>query len=191
MPQKWIVMVIVLAIALTLVAILATWLKKRHDRKRDEPNTSFNEGITTRTAPSDPKLGQAEKPEASSSMPPVAPAFNISPNGRNGPIRTRDAFMPYGYNYTRSESRLASGASASDDAIEHVQPPPPVVAAGPLASGRSSPLARGGTPVGELEKGGIEGTPTPTGQVKRKKVLVRERSVENDMQTPSEIGSAR
>jgi hypothetical protein len=45
--------------------------------------------------------------------------------------------------------------------------------------------------VGELEKGGIEGTPTPTGQVKRKKVLVRERSVENDMQTPNEIGSAR
>jgi hypothetical protein len=57
-------MVIVLAIALTLVAILATWLKKRHDRKRDKLNTSFNEGITTRTALSDPKLGQAEKPEA-------------------------------------------------------------------------------------------------------------------------------
>jgi hypothetical protein len=190
--QKWIVMVIVLAIALALVAVLATWLKKRHDRKRDEPNTSFNEGITTRTAPSDPKLGQTEKPEASSSsMPPAAPAFNISPNGRNSPIRTRDAFMPYGYNYTRSESRLASGASASDDAIEHVQPPPPVVAAGSLASGRSSPLARGGTPVGDLEKGGVEGTPTPTGKVKRKKVLVRERSVEDDMQTPTKIGTAR
>jgi hypothetical protein len=94
--------------------------------------------------------------------------------------RTRDAFMPYGYNYTRSESRLASGASASDDAIEHVQPPPPIVAAG-----RSSPLARGGTPVGDLERGGIEGTPTPTGQVKRKKVLVRERSVEDDVGTPT------
>ncbi|KAM0703095.1 hypothetical protein Q7P35_009793 [Cladosporium inversicolor] len=164
---KWIVMVIVLAIALAAIAILAMWLKKRHYRKRDDPNTSFNEGITTRTAPSDPKLGQAEKPEASAHVPPVAPAYNISPNGRNSPIRTREAFMPYGYNYTRSESRLASGASASEDAIEPLQPPPPVIAAGPLASERSSPLARGGTPVGELEKGGIEGTPTPTGQVKR------------------------
>jgi hypothetical protein len=173
-------MVIVLAIALSIIAVLATWLKKRHYRKRDEPNTSFNEGITTRTAPSEPKLGHTEKPEASGSLPPVAPAFNASPNGRNSPIRTRDAFMPYGYNYTRSESRLASGASASDDAIEHVQPPPPIVAAG-----RSSPLARGGTPVGDLERGGIEGTPTPTGQVKRKKVLVRERSVEDDVGTPT------
>ena len=184
-------MVIVLAIALAIIAVLATWLKKRHDRKRDEPNTSFNEGITTRTAPSDPKLGQAEKPEASGAMPPVAPAYNISPNGRNSPIRTREAFMPYGYNYTRSESRLASGASASDDAIEQVQPPPPVVAAGLLESGRSSPLARGSTPVGELEKGGIEGTPTTTGHVKRKKVLVRERSVEEDAETPTKKGGLR
>jgi hypothetical protein len=186
--QKWIVMVIVLAIALAFIAILATWLKKRHYRKRDEPNTSFNEGITTRTAPLDPKLGQAEKPEASGSVPPVAPAYKISPNGRNSPMRTREAFMPYGYNYARSESRLASGASASEDAIEQVPPPPPVVAAGPLASGRSSPSARGGTPAGELEKGGIEGTPTPTGQPKRKKVLVRERSVEDDTDNPTKTG---
>ena len=183
-------MIIVLAIALAAIAILATWLKKRHYRKRDVPNTSFNEGITTRTAPSDPKLGQAEKPEASGAVPPVAPAYSITPNGRNSPIRTREAFMPYGYNYTRSESRLASGASASEDAIEPVQPPP-VVAAGPLASERSSPLARGGTPVGELEKGGIEGTPTPTGQVKRKKVLVRERSVEDDIETPTKKSGLR
>lgn len=188
---KWIVMVIVLAIALAAIAILATWLKKRHYRKRDQPNTSFNEGITTRTAPSDPKLSQAEKPDANGSVPPVAPAYNISPNGRNSPIRTREAFMPYGYNYTRSESRLASGASASEDAIEQVPPPPPVTAAGPLASGRSSPLARGATPVGELEKGGIEGTPTPTGKVKRKKVLVRERSVEDDMDTPTKPSGLR
>lgn len=184
-------MVIVLAIALAAIAILATWLKKRHYRKRDEPNTSFNEGITTRAAPSDPKLGQAEKPEGSGSVPPVAPTYNISPNGRNSPIRTREAFMPYGYNYTRSESRLASGASASEDAIEQVPPPPPVTAAGPLASGRSSPRARGGTPVGELEKGGIEGTPTPTGQSKRKKVLVRERSVEDDTETPTKTSGLR
>lgn len=184
-------MVIVLAIALAAIAILATWLKKRHYRKRDQPNTSFNEGITTRTAPSDPKLGQAEKPDANGSVPPVAPAYNISPNGRNSPIRTREAFMPYGYNYTRSESRLASGASASEDAIEQVPPPPPVTAAGPLASGRSSPLARGATPVGELEKGVIEGTPTPTGKVNRKKVLVRERSVEDDMDTPTKPSGLR
>jgi len=189
--QKWIVMVIVLAIALAIIAVLATWLKKRHDRKRDQPNTSFNEGITTRTAPSDPKLGQTEKADASGSMPPVAPALNNSPHGRNSPIRTREAFMPYGYNYTRSESRLASGATGPEDSIEQVPPPPPVVAAGPLASGRASPRARGGTPVGELEKGGIEGTPTPTGQVKRKKVLVRERSVEDDVETPTKTSGLR
>jgi hypothetical protein len=174
-------MVIVLAIALSIIAILATWLKKRHDRKRDSPNTSFNEGITTRTAPTDPAL--TEKAAASNrSVAPAAaaPAFNSSsPSGRNSPARTREAFMPYGYNYTRSESRLASG---SEDAIERVPPPP--VGARPHESDRASPLARGGTPVGELERGGIEGTPTPTGQIKRKKVLVRERSAEDDVGTP-------
>lgn len=175
-------MVIVLAIALAAIAILATWLKKRHDRKRDQPNTSFNEGITTRRAPSDPKLGQLEKAEASNPLPPAAPAFNASQNGRNSPVRTRDAFMPYGYNYTRSESRLASGAAGSEDAIEPVQP---ATAAGPLGNERSSPLARGGTPVGDLERGAVENTPTPTGQIKRKKVLVRERSVEDDVSTPT------
>ena len=177
-------MVIVLAIALSIIAILATWLKKRHDRKRDFANTSFNEGITTRTAPTDP--AQTEKAGASSrSVPLAAPAFNSSsPSGRNSPARTREAFMPYGYNYTRSESRLASG---SEDAIEKVPPPP--VGAGPHGSDRSSPLARGGTPVGELEKGGIESTPTPTGQIKRKKVLVRERSAEDDLGPP--LGNGR
>lgn len=180
LPQKWIVMVIVLAIALSIIAVLATWLKKRHDRKRDLPNTSFNEGITTRAAPSNPT--QAEKAGASSrSVPPAAPAFSpSSPGGRNSPARTREAFMPYGYNYTRSESRLAS---RSEDAIEKVPPPPPV-GEGPNGSDRSSPLVRGGTPVGELERGGIESTPTPTGHIKRKKVLVRERSVEADLGTP-------
>lgn len=171
-------MVIVLAIAFSLLAILATWLKRRHDRKRDDPNTSFNEGITTRTAPSNPNLGTSEKTDAMTApIPPAAPGLSPSASGRNSPIRTRDAFMPYGYNYTRSESRLASGASASQDAIEAV--PPPNMA----AHDRSSPLARGGTPVGELEKGGVEGT--PTGQFKRKKVLVRERSVEDDVGTPT------
>lgn len=177
-------MVIVLAIGLSIIAILATWLKKRHDRKRDNPNTSFNAGITTRTAPSGPNNNnpnQTEKGDSSNTLPPAAPFANASPSGRNSPVRTREAFMPYGYNYTRSESRLAS---ASDDAIEKV--PPPTVGAGPLASGRSSPLARGNTPVGDLERGGVEGTPTPTGQVKRKKVLVRERSVEgDDLGTPT------
>jgi hypothetical protein len=178
--QKWIVMVIVLAIALSIIAILATWLKKRHDRKRDLPNTSFNEGITTRSAPTDPAL--TEKAAASSrNVAPAAAAFSSSsPSGRNSPARTREAFMPYGYNYTRSESRLASG---SEDAIERVPPPPPA-GARPHESDRASPLARGGTPVGELERGGIEGTPTPTGQIKRKKVLVRERSAEDDVGTP-------
>jgi hypothetical protein len=170
-------MVIVLAIALSIIAILATWLKKRHDRKRDLPNTSFNEGITTRTAPTDPALTEkAAAPDRS--VVPAAPAFNSSsPSGRDSPARTREAFMPYGYNYTRSETRLASG---SEDAIEKVPPPPPA-GVGQHPSDRSSPLARGGTPVGELERGGIEGTPTPTAQIKRKKVLVRERSAEDDL----------
>ncbi|KAL1584840.1 hypothetical protein WHR41_06627 [Cladosporium halotolerans] len=173
---KWVVMLIVLAIALSLIAILGTWLKKRHDRKRDQINTSFNEGITTRSAPQNP----GEKSETLA--PPAAPAFTSKSAGRNSPARTREAFMPYGYNYTRSDPRLASG---SDDAIEQV--PPPVIGAGPLASGRSSPLARGGTPVGELEKGVGEETPTTSGQTKRKKVLVRERSVEDSTDTSSSV----
>lgn len=168
-------MLIVLAIALSLIGVLGTWLKRRHDRKRDQPNTSFNEGITTRSAP----YNNASEKGDGNSQSFVAPAFNPPSNGRNSPVRTREAFMPYGYNYTRSESRLAPG---SDDAIERA--PPPVVGTAPLASGRSSPLARGATPVGDLENGTAQGTPTPTSQSKRKKVLVRERSVEDDVGTP-------
>lgn len=172
-------MLIVLAISLSLIAILGTWLKKRHDRKRDQINTSFNEGITTRSAPNHNSSEKGDGPSQAS----VVPVFNPPTNGRDSPVRTREAFMPYGYNYTRSESRLASG---SDDAIEKL--PPPVVGGGPLASGRSSPLARGATPVGDLENGTVQSTPTSASQGKRKKVLVRERSVEDDVGSPPRSG---
>ena len=64
--------------------------------------------------------------------------------------------MPYGYGYTRSETRLASHNQNND---------------------RGSPLARGGTPVNEMEKGAGSGeAPGSAPRKKSKRVLVRERS---------------
>lgn len=74
-------------------------------------------------------------------------------SGRNSPARTREAFMPYGYGYTKSESRLAS----HEQGIDRITP---------------SPLGRGGTPVGEMEKGEM---PPDSAARQGKKTLVRER----------------
>jgi hypothetical protein len=135
-------MVIVVAIGLLILGFGGRWLKKRHDRKQDRMSSSFNAGITTRAPPM-----------AANDSHVSGPADLDPNNGRNSPSRTRDAFMPYGYAYTRSESRLAS-----DD--------------------RSSPLARGTTPVNDLEKhaGGAESVGTPEDPRKRR-VMVRERSM--------------
>lgn len=137
-------MVIVLAILLPLLAWLAIWLKRRHDRKRDQIGGGFNEGITHRTAPmSDPNFNNSG----------VA-GSGIDGSGRNSPARTRDAFMPYGYGYNRSESRLGSKQAMHDD--------------------RRSPLARGDTPMDPEKEAGMRAE-TP-GKKKSRRVLVRERS---------------
>ena len=114
------------------VGVGGRYWKKRHDRKRDAIRGGFNQGITTRNA------GPADDPNQSGVLEPAG--------GRDSPMRTRENFMPYGYGYTRSESRLGSHGDS---------------------------LARGATPVNELEKGGAEeGTP----RKKSRRVLVRERS---------------
>ncbi|KAK5675350.1 hypothetical protein LTS10_012117 [Elasticomyces elasticus] len=166
---KWVIMLIVLFVCLILLAILATWLKRRHDRKADQIKEGFNTGITTRSTPMaaalPPTDGTADSTymsggaSTSQMMSGAAGMEGLSGSGRNSPARTREAFMPYGFQYTRSESRLGSRV---DD-----------------IGGRKSPLARGGTPVGELEKevgmANVDGAPRPK---KSRRVLVRERSVE-------------
>ncbi|KAK0921286.1 hypothetical protein LTS16_004919 [Friedmanniomyces endolithicus] len=158
---KWVLMLIVLFAALLLLALLATCLKRRHDRKADQVREGFNTGITTRSTP------MSIVPASANNITQDMSALGPSGSGRNSPARTRDAFMPYGYVYTRSESRLAAAAEARGDV-------------GHGAQGRRSPLARGGTPVGELEKevgfgGAAEGAPRGK---KTRRVLVRERSVD-------------
>ncbi len=127
-------MIIVLAVGLLILGFGGRWLKKRHDRKQDRITGGFNSGITdpTRFARSNPSMAQA------------APAHM---SGRDSPMRTREAFMPYGYGYARSESQLG---------------------------GTGSPLARGGTPVGDLERADAMEEAAPKGKARR--VLVRERS---------------
>ena len=70
--------------------------------------------------------------------------------------------MPYGYGYARSESRLGSRGGVNE-------------------VDRASPLARGATPVNELEKqadlSGTTAQETPTNK-KSRRVLVRERTAE-------------
>ncbi|KAF2159926.1 hypothetical protein M409DRAFT_29535 [Zasmidium cellare ATCC 36951] len=151
---KWIIMLIVLVICLPLLAFLAVCLKRRYDRKQDQINGGFNEGITQR-APgpmSDPHLNASGG----------AGSAAIDGSGRNSPARTRDAFMPYGYGYNRSESRLGSKQAVYDD--------------------RRSPLARGETPLDPEKEAGMDTAETP-GKKKSKRVLVRERSVEDGIQS--------
>ncbi|KAF2720038.1 hypothetical protein K431DRAFT_227400 [Polychaeton citri CBS 116435] len=107
---KWIVMLIALAVGLSLIGIGAVWYKKRRQRRADRINGSFNQGITSRSnnqnyggemnGPYGPDAGG--KGIASGSL------VEVNDSGKDSPMRTRDAFMPYGYGYTRSESRLAS-----------------------------------------------------------------------------------
>lgn len=148
-------MVIVVAVGLLILGFGGRWLKKRHDRKQDRMSEGFNAGITTRAPP-------MATNDVNDSR--VVPAVDNDPTGgRNSPLRTRDAFMPYGYGYTRSESRLGSTNNNND---------------------RGSPLARGATPVNELEKnaGAVPNTDTPASGFRKKarRVLVRERSAGGD-----------
>ncbi|KAK1074937.1 hypothetical protein LTR12_006342 [Friedmanniomyces endolithicus] len=154
---KWVLMLIVLFAALLLLALLATCLKRRHDRKADQIREGFNTGITTRSTGTAP---MSVVPASANTTTADMSAIGPSGSGRNSPARTREAFMPYGYAYTRSESRLAAAER------------------GDVGQGRRSPLARGGTSVGELEKEvGFQGSEgVPRGK-KTRRVLVRERSV--------------
>lgn len=70
--------------------------------------------------------------------------------------------MPYGYGYTRSESRLGSRTDVDQSG----------------ASGTRSPLPKEETPTAEMErgeKGAVGGGSRPKGQ---RRVLVRERSMQ-------------
>ncbi|PSK56976.1 pre-mRNA-processing-splicing factor 8 [Elsinoe australis] len=46
---KWVLMVILIAVILSLLTVLGVWLRRRHRRKRDMMGGRFNDGITTRT----------------------------------------------------------------------------------------------------------------------------------------------
>ena len=149
-------MVIVLFFGLLGLALLGLWLKKRHQRRRDQITGGFNSGITERAPP--PPMSSNPQMHNDSSVLSHSHVNDstINNGGRDSPVRTREAFMPYGYGYTRSESRLGSGQN-----LERA----------------GSPLARGQTPVGEIERGApvAEDGATPSNK-KSRRVLVRERS---------------
>jgi hypothetical protein len=142
-------MLIVLFIGLLLIALVAILLKRRHTRKADQINSSFNAGITTRAAPTAPPDVRDSSYISNTQISAPISAHG----GRDSPARTREAFMPYGYGYTRSGSRLASRVD----------------------------VPRGGTPIDEMEKeagvGALDSSPDSIQPASRpRKVLVRERS---------------
>jgi hypothetical protein len=96
-------MVIVMAIGFPLLAWAGVALKRRHDRKQDRSTGGFNAGITK---PGDGAgyIGDDEKNVSRVDMATVP----MESSGRNSPARTREAFMPYGYGYAKSETRLGS-----------------------------------------------------------------------------------
>lgn len=143
-------MIIVIALGLLILGFGGRWLKKRHDRKRDQNRLGFNAGITSRSAPvTEDKAGVSGGTAGAAALGPGSIA--------DSPARTRDAFMPYGYGYTRSESRNHTG--------------------------RESPVTRGGTPFEEMEKGAPRAVSPSDSAVgggvagKMRRVLVREKSV--------------
>ncbi|KAK4539603.1 hypothetical protein LTR36_010539 [Oleoguttula mirabilis] len=179
---KWVIMLIVMFIGLLLLALIAVLLKRRYDRKADQPREGFNAGITTRSTPMKDisKGGGGRAGEAgagdttymsNTTDSQLAAGTLEAGSGRNTPTRTREAFMPYGYNYARSESRLASHGDIA---------------------GRKSPMpVRGGTPIGELEKEagmGRGGAETP--EKRQRRVLVRERSARGSQSPEMEIEKA-
>lgn len=144
-------MLIVLVVGLSALAAGGVWLKRRHNRKKDQITSGFNEGITTRSTPG---LAGSSNPNDSSFM---AAGGGTTTDGRNTPTRTREAFMPYGYGYARSESRLGSRGEVD----------------GRQTPGRGT---RGTTPMGEMEeKAGGDGAGNEQGS-RRKRVNVRERT---------------
>ncbi|KAK5114021.1 hypothetical protein LTR85_010327 [Meristemomyces frigidus] len=181
---KWVIMLIVMFVGLLLLALAAVLLKRRYDRKADQPREGFNAGITTRSTPmTEMKSGgrggggagdstyMSNTSNSQAMM--AAGALLAHGSGRNSPARTREAFMPYGYGYARSESRLASHGDMS---------------------GRKSPMAgRGGTPVREMEKEVRVGTgdaETPESGKRPRRVLVRERSARGSQSPEMEIQKA-
>lgn len=125
-------MVIVLVVALSLLGFGARWIKKRYDRKHDQNLKPFNAGVTTRSvAVTDDKFDNSLS----------SAATFVQSSNVDSPARTREAFMPYGYGYTRSESRNGGGAEDS--------------------------TLRGGTPYEEMEKG----TPESTGDLTRQETV--------------------
>ncbi|KAI6914712.1 hypothetical protein KC318_g4355 [Hortaea werneckii] len=177
---KWVIMLIVLFIGLLIIGLVAGWLKRRHDRKRDQIRGGFNEGITSRPvhhhhgdgrekAGMGYAAGNAANNSSflgmngSSHIMTAPQATGLEPgSGRNSPARTHEAFMPYGYGYTRSESRLGSTTDVDQSG----------------ASGTRSPLPKKETPTAGMErgeKGAAGGGSRPKGQ---RRVLVRERSTQ-------------
>ncbi|EMC90822.1 hypothetical protein BAUCODRAFT_80748 [Baudoinia panamericana UAMH 10762] len=163
---RWVIMLIVLFVSFILIAIVAVLLKRRHDRKQDRIREGFNAGITSRTTPMitiTAQDGAAGDSTFMSGAQPIAGGGWEAGGGRNSPARTREVFMPYGYSYTRSESRLGSRGDLD---------------------GRKSPVPRGMAPVEDLEKEvgiGAANADTPRSVRSAKKgrrVMVRERSVE-------------
>ncbi|KAI7479429.1 hypothetical protein KC357_g4228 [Hortaea werneckii] len=177
---KWVIMIIVIFIGLLIIGLIAGWLKHRHDRKRDQIRGGFNEGITSRPvhhhhghgrekAGMGYAAGNAANNSSflsmndSSQVMAAPPTTGLEPgSGRNSPARTREAFMPYGYGYTRSESRLGSRTDVDESG----------------ATGQRSPLPKEEKPTAETErgeKGAVGGGSRPKGQ---RRVLVRERSMQ-------------
>lgn len=146
-------MIIVIAIGLVALGFGGRWLKKRHDRKRDQNSHAFNAGITSRSARvADDKAADSS---ASDKTTPFLPAAS-----GNSPARTRENFMPYGYGYTRGGSRNGEAINESESSV-----------------------TRGGTPFEEMEKGPDpspwKNSPHDESGVrgKMRRVLVRERSI--------------
>lgn len=212
-------MVIVLGVGLSLFGWLATWLRRRHERKQDKITGGFNAGITERTTPMSTVGSRHHNGGGASGAAAATAAGGIPGNGSgvlepyppgpsagpragssasvrsNSPARTREAFMPYGYGYARSnESRAASASSSRRQSYyQQQQQQQPEMAVAPGMNNRvasGSPLAREmAVTADDAERGGGSGSMSSNAAGK-KRVFVRERSMEG-LESPADEHDGR
>ncbi|RHZ46331.1 uncharacterized protein CDV56_103067 [Aspergillus thermomutatus] len=124
---KWVIMVIVLVVAFSIIAAVATWLKKRHDAKY--PNLyhgvgGSGSGSGTESGlfsgrPRDQSPAPSQPGQFSSNLGGLAPPPRFSyPNSESIASSSRTEVVPSKARSGRSSSRLAKTPQSADDDVE-------------------------------------------------------------------------
>ncbi|GAB7357764.1 hypothetical protein MBLNU459_g0414t1 [Dothideomycetes sp. NU459] len=132
---RWVMMVIIIAFGLLAIALIGVLLRRRYHRRQDRITSTFNPGITMRSAPMNTVAATNTNPYAMD---------GAAAGGRTVPV-TQDQ-----YDYTRGDNRQARqtylpGIREKDRNIVREEPFP--------ALGQGIDLQRGASPADGMERG--------------------------------------